>query len=61
MKKIEILFTGNFDIEGQPRHCVKGDVIEVNEQDAARMVADKCAKYYEKPKAKVNYDRKNSK
>ena len=59
MKKIEFLFEGNFDVEGHPRHYKKGDVVDVPEADAARLVAGKCAKFY--VKEKVKYERKNSK
>ena len=58
MRKIEFLFEGNFDVEGQPRHYGKGDVVDVPEADAEKLVRDKCAKSY--VKEKVKYERKNS-
>ena len=58
MKKIEFLFDGNFDVEGQPRHYEKGEVVDVPKADAERLVNDKCAKFY--VKEKVKHERKNS-
>lgn len=36
--KVVILFTGNFEIEGRVRHCEKGEILEVTEDDAARLI-----------------------
>lgn len=58
IKKIRFLFSGNFDIEGQPRHYEKDEIEEVQEADAARLVSDKCAEYVQK---EVKHERKNSK
>lgn len=45
--KIEILFTGNFDIEGRVRHCKEGEVLTVSEDDAKSLIDAKQAKEWE--------------
>lgn len=58
MKKIVILFDGNFEVSGQVFHYRQGDVLEVPEADAERLVAGKCAEYPE-TKKEVKHERKN--
>jgi len=60
MRKIVFLFEGNFDVENYPRHFKKGQVEEVPEADAFRLVADKCAAYYVPKPKKVKHDDKNN-
>ena len=55
MKKIIILFSGNFDIEGRVRHCEKGEILDVPEQDAKLMIEALQAEEYKE----VKYGRKN--
>lgn len=55
--KIEILFTGNFDIEGRVRHCKEGEILIVSEDDAKKLIEAKQAKVW-KP-AEVKRDRTN--
>ena len=60
MKKIEYLFTGNFEFSGQMFHKVKGQVEEVTDAEAQQLIQDKCAVLYvEKPKKVKYYDNKN--
>jgi len=58
--KIRFLFAGNFDVDGQPRHYRAGDIEDVTEADAARLIDGKCAELADKPKEKVR-DGKNYK
>ena len=59
--KIRFLFSGNFWIDGHPRHFEAGAVEDVSFEDAERLIRDKCAeKYIAKPQGKVKNDRKNS-
>ena len=60
MKKIRFLFTGNFDVEGHPRHYEQGAVEAVPDEDAKRLIAGKCAEAYAKPKIKEGKHGKNN-
>lgn len=55
MKKIRFLFAGNFDVDSQPRHYQAGDIEEVTEADAARLISGKCAELADKPKKEVKH------
>lgn len=44
--KIIFLFEGNFEISGRDRHFVKGQVEDVEPNDAARLIAGLCAEEY---------------
>lgn len=44
--KIIFLFEGNFEIAGRDRHFVKGQVEDVEPNDAARLIAGLCAEEY---------------
>ena len=57
--KIIFLFSGNFQVEGHPRHYEKGDIYSVPKEDAERLIHDKCAELYVEKKAKVK-DVKNN-
>ena len=52
--KITILFSGNFWVEGHPRHFEKGEQVIINKEDAERMIKERQA---ERTKKKVKNDR----
>lgn len=41
--RIKMLFAGNFEIEDHAIHLLKDEIIEVNVDDAARLVTGLCA------------------
>ena len=55
--KIIFLFDGNFELNGRDRHFVKGQIEDVNPNDAARLIAGLCAEEYieqeEQPRKKA--------
>ena len=53
--KLKFLFTGNFDVNGQPCHYQAGDTDEINEADALRLIDGKCAELADKPKKEVKH------
>jgi hypothetical protein len=59
MTKITFLFSGNFDVEGQPRHYEKGAVDTVPAEDAERLIGGKCAELYVEKSKEVKHERKN--
>jgi hypothetical protein len=61
MTKIVILFSGNFDVEGQVRHYEEGEIVEVPQEDANRLVTCLIAEIYKEPKKEVHSGRKNNK
>ena len=44
--KIIFLFDGNFELNGRDRHFVKGQIEDVNPNNAARLIAGLCAEEY---------------
>ena len=57
MIRIEFLFTGNFELDGQVFRFEKGAVVWANEEVAKRLIDGKCAVLYKEKK--VKYERKN--
>jgi hypothetical protein len=47
MIKVKFLFSGNFDVEGQPRHYEKGDLAILSDEDANRLVVGLIVEVYE--------------
>jgi hypothetical protein len=43
MKKIRFLFDGNFEVQGRDRHFTEGQVEEVSDADAKRLIEGLCA------------------
>jgi hypothetical protein len=58
MIKVRFLFSGNFDIEGQPRHYEKGDTDTIPLEDANRLALGLIVEIV---KEEVKRERKNSK
>jgi len=57
MIKIEFLFEGNFELDGQVFHFNKGQTIWASKKDAKRLIEGKCAVEYKDKK--VKHERKN--
>lgn len=58
--KIVFLFDGNFEVGGQVFHFAKGEVAEVPEKDARRLIDGLCAELYiVKPIKEAKHERKN--
>lgn len=59
--KIKFLFEGNFEIAGRDRHFLKGQVEDVDANDAARLIAGLCAEEYTEQPQEEPKPRKNKK
>lgn len=59
MIKIKFLFSGNFDIEGRVRHFEEGEIVEVPQDDANRLVIGLIAEIYKEPVKEAHGGRKN--
>ena len=57
MIKIEFLFEGNFELDGQMFHFRKGSTVWATKEDAKRLIAEKCAVVFKDKKVKD--ERKN--
>ena len=59
--KIIFLFEGNFEVSGRDRHYLKGQVEDVEPNDAARLIAGLCAEEYAEQPQEEHKPRKTKK